>query len=285
MSNETVSKESKAKMNNLQWVEKFVEVPGGRLAYEVAGEGPAVLCLPSLGDTRREYERLAPALVEAGYRVITADLRGMGQSRGKFKSHSLRDLTNDISAILDAEKVEKAFLAGCSVSGASIGLFAVEQPERVLGLIMFSPIAHTGSRLMAYVLVGVLRLPLIGRKFWEMYFKSLYPLNPLDNDYLEHIKAELKKPGAMKSVGDMCLTPRIDKEISQIKAPTLVYFGTKDPDFKNVQSEATQVQQEIPQAQIKVLEGLGHYPQREYAAQVVPEVTGWLQAQTRNQSR
>lgn len=59
---------------------KFVSVPGGQLAYEVAGSGPVVLCLPSLGDTRREHERLVPALLESGYRVITTDLRGMGQS-------------------------------------------------------------------------------------------------------------------------------------------------------------------------------------------------------------
>src|SRR5690349_15413414 len=90
---------------------KFVEVKGGKLAYEVTGSGPAVLCLPSLGDTCREYERFAPALVEAGYRVLVADLRGMGQSRGQFKSHSLADLASDIGAILDAEGIEKAYLA------------------------------------------------------------------------------------------------------------------------------------------------------------------------------
>jgi hypothetical protein len=31
--------------------QKFVAVPGGRISYEVVGDGPAVLCLPSLGDT------------------------------------------------------------------------------------------------------------------------------------------------------------------------------------------------------------------------------------------
>ncbi len=118
--------------------EKFVAVPGGRISYEVIGEGPAVLCLPSLGDTRREYERFVPALLEEGYMMITTDLRGMGQSRGSFKSHNVRDLANDIKAILDAERIEQAYLVACSVSGASAGLFTVEEPERVAGLIMFS---------------------------------------------------------------------------------------------------------------------------------------------------
>jgi pimeloyl-ACP methyl ester carboxylesterase len=255
---------------------KFVPVLDGQLAYEVAGNGPVVLCLPSLGDTRREYERLAPELAESGYRVITTDLRGMGQSRGNFKSHSLRDLVNDIQAILDAEQVKEAFLLGCSVSGASAGLFAIEHPERVAGLVLFSPILRTGSPLMGFVLGSLLRTPGLGRVFWSNYFKSLYPARPLEQDYLDHIQVALKQPGAMKSVVDMCLTPRIDNQIAQIRVPTLVYLGTRDPDFKDVRQEAERLKGKLPQAQVVVLEGAGHYPQREFSDRVVPEVVQWL---------
>jgi hypothetical protein len=43
---------------------KFVAVPGGRISYDVMGEGPAVLCLPSLGDTRRV--RVKPGQTRSG---------------------------------------------------------------------------------------------------------------------------------------------------------------------------------------------------------------------------
>jgi pimeloyl-ACP methyl ester carboxylesterase len=259
-------------------VKKTVNVEGGVLAYEVAGTGPAVLCLPSLGDTRREYERLTPALVEAGYQVITTDLRGMGESRGKFRSHNLRDLTNDIKTILDAEKVTEAHLVACSVSGASAGLFAVENPARVKSLIMFNPIMHTGSRLTTALMVTALRTPGLGRQIWSSYFKSLYPSRPVEPEYLAQVVAETRKPGAMKSIADMCATPRIDREISQIKVPALIFFGSKDPDFKNAAQEAELVQREIPQAQVNVLEGLGHYPQREKPEAVLPQVLECLKA-------
>lgn len=259
-------------------VSKTVAVEGGVLAYEVAGSGPVVLCLPSLGDTRREYERFAPALIEAGYRVIVADLRGMGLSRGKFKSHNLKDLTSDIGIILDAEGVEKAFLVGCSVSGASAGRFEVEHPDRVLGLVMFGPIMHTGPRLATTLLVAALRIPGIGQMLWKTYFKSLYPAHPVDQEYFSHIEAAVKQPGTMKSIADMCATPRIDNQISQIKAPTLIYFGSKDPDFKDVQTEADLVQSKSAQAEIKVLDGFGHYPQRECPELVLPRVIEWLRS-------
>jgi pimeloyl-ACP methyl ester carboxylesterase len=168
--------------------QKSVAVPGGMLSYEIAGQGPVVLCLPSLGDTRREYDRVVPVLVEQGYRVMTTDLRGMGQSHGPFKIHTVANLTNDIKAILDAEGVEQAFLLGCSISGASAGLFAGEHPERVRALVLFSPLMRTGSRFSAFLLSTVLRLPGIGSMVWASYFKSLYPSHPVEPDYLEQIR-------------------------------------------------------------------------------------------------
>src|SRR5258705_11185122 len=59
---------------------RYLEVPGGRLAYDDTGTGPLVVCLPGLGDLRASYRFLAPRLVAAGYRVVTMDLRGLGES-------------------------------------------------------------------------------------------------------------------------------------------------------------------------------------------------------------
>ncbi len=261
---------------SLNKIQKTIQVSGGVIAYEVEGNGEAVLCLPSLGDTRREYERFAPELVKAGYRVITTDLRGMGLSRGKFKSHNLSDLSNDIKAILDAEGLASAFVVGCSVSGASAPLFAIENPARVKGLVLFSPLAHTGPRFSTALLVAALRTPGVGKGLWTSYFKSLYPMRPLEAEYLEHIKAAIKQPGAMKSIADMCATPRVDERLSEVSVPTLIYFGTKDPDYKDLQAEAALTQSQIKQAEIKILEGIGHYPQRECPELVVAEVIEWL---------
>ena len=255
---------------------KFVVVPGGKISYDVTGEGPVVLCLPSMGDTRREYERFVPALLKEGYKVITTDLRGMGQSRGSFVSHNIPDLKNDIQAILDAEGEEKAYLLACSISGASAGLFAIEHPERVLGLIMLSPIMHTGPRFLSALLAMLVRIPGLGKVIWNTYFKTLYPLHPVEKDYLDHVNENLKFPGSMKSLADMAMAPRIDGQLQDIKAPTLIFFGSKDPDFKSVQAEADKVQSEIPQARVIVLDGIGHFPQRESSELVLPAVVEWL---------
>lgn len=259
--------------------QKFIAIDNGRLGYTVYGTGPAILCVPGMGDTNREFEKFVPAMVKAGYQVITSDLRGNGLSNGIFKSYELSDLKNDIAAILDAENIKQAYIAACSISGASAGLFAVEQPERVLGLILYSPVFFSSKNLVMSLLVVALSVPGLGTPIWSSYFKMLYPKQPVEADYLAEVKANLKRKGGLKSLIGMCKTPHLNDKTNQVKVPTLIFFGTKDPDFKDVNAESSKVKAAIPQAEIEILEGYGHYPQREAAGTVLPKTLEWLRRQ------
>jgi len=53
----------------------------GTLAYsDYGGTGELVLMLPGMGALRSEYRYLAPQISAAGYRAVTVDLRGHGES-------------------------------------------------------------------------------------------------------------------------------------------------------------------------------------------------------------
>ncbi|GAA0922480.1 hypothetical protein GCM10009557_91750 [Virgisporangium ochraceum] len=56
----------------------YLSVDGQRVAYEVTGDGPLVVCVPGMGDVRQVFRNTAPALAAAGYRVAVMDLRGHG---------------------------------------------------------------------------------------------------------------------------------------------------------------------------------------------------------------
>jgi alpha-beta hydrolase superfamily lysophospholipase len=58
----------------------FLTLPDGRIAFDDQGQGPLILCVPAGGDLRSQYRFLTPQLVAAGYRVVTMDLRGQGES-------------------------------------------------------------------------------------------------------------------------------------------------------------------------------------------------------------
>lgn len=63
---------------------QFLVLPEGRVAYDVRGEGPLVICAPGMGDLRSVYRFMAPPVAHAGYRVALMDLRGHGDSDGTF---------------------------------------------------------------------------------------------------------------------------------------------------------------------------------------------------------
>ena len=48
---------------------EFLDVPGGRIAYDVTGSGPLVMLSHGIGVRRQAYRFLAPILAQAGYRV------------------------------------------------------------------------------------------------------------------------------------------------------------------------------------------------------------------------
>ena len=55
---------------------------GARIAVTVAGEGPALVLLPSLGRGAEDFDALVPPLAAAGHRVIRPQPRWVGDSTG-----------------------------------------------------------------------------------------------------------------------------------------------------------------------------------------------------------
>jgi pimeloyl-ACP methyl ester carboxylesterase len=115
----------------------FVDVPGGRLRFEVAGEGPAVTFIhPGLWDMRT-WDRQMETFPAAQYRAVRYDVRGYGGSSrptGETYSH-----VRDLLGVLDAVGVEQTALVGCSVGGGIAIDFTLEHPDRVWALVAVAP--------------------------------------------------------------------------------------------------------------------------------------------------
>ena len=110
----------------------FVEVAGGRLHYEVAGDGPAVTLIhPGLWDMRT-WDREVHLLANAGYRTIRYDVRGYGES--SFPEAPYSDV-EDLRSLLDALGVDRTALVGCSMGGNIEICFTLAHPDRVWALV------------------------------------------------------------------------------------------------------------------------------------------------------
>ena len=105
----------------------FLDVSGGRIYYEVEGEGhPLLLIHGGLGSLRM-WDGQVPTFAER-YRVIRYDTRGFGRSETDDVEFSNRD---DAAAVLDHVGASSAYLMGQSRGGMIALDFLIERPERV----------------------------------------------------------------------------------------------------------------------------------------------------------
>jgi pimeloyl-ACP methyl ester carboxylesterase len=113
-------------------MEKFVEVPGGRLFAASDGTGPPIVLIHAAVVDLRAWDAMVPGLVAAGYRAVRYDYRGFGRTVTDDVEYSQRA---DLLAVLDAFGIGRAALVGNSRGGSIAIDTAIEFPERVVAVV------------------------------------------------------------------------------------------------------------------------------------------------------
>ena len=244
----------------------FLHRPEGRIAYDVEGDGPLVVCLPGMGELRSAYRATVPALVAAGYRVAAMDLRGHGDSDPTFTSY------DDVAAGRDALALIEhlggpAVILGNSMGAGAAAWAAAERPELVTGLGLLGPFVRNPptSRAMA-VLFRVLMAPPWARLAWTAYLPSLSP-GRKPEDFAEHRRAisdSMRRPGYARAFSRTTRTTHapVEARLDEVRSPALVVMGERDPDFGDPAAEARWIGERLS-AQVVLVPDAGHYPQVE----------------------
>ena len=267
---------------------EFFDVDGGRIAYEVTGEGPLVVLSHGIGDRREAYRFLAPQLAQAGYRVVAADLRGHGESSMGWASISRTDVAGDLLALI-RHLGGPAVIVGHSISGGAATIAAAMEPELISGIVEINPFTRT-QRLDVGGLLRIRRYRrgislLTGTQLfrslslWMRYLDVAYPIKPADYaDYMAALRAKLREPGRMAEFMKTGRSTPADAgaQLPNVTRPALVIMGTLDPDFADPKGEGGAVAAAMPAGigSVATIEGTGHYPHAqspdEVAALVIP---------------
>ena len=126
-------------------------VPGAGVELAVQADGdpastaPPLVLAHGLSATRRYVVHGSRLLPRAGYRVISYDARGHGESSpaAERSAYEYADLVADLGVLLDRLGLQRVVLAGASMGAATTLAYALEQPERVAALVQITP-AHLG---------------------------------------------------------------------------------------------------------------------------------------------
>jgi len=211
-------------------VSGYAEVNGTRLYYEDAGAGlPVVFLGIGSGMDHRLWDDQF-ALFAHDFRAVRFDVRGVGKSAWPTEPFSPLE---DLAALLNFLKIEKACVVGLSLGGALAIDFALAHPDRVACLVLVAPglsgyqfsdeFQQRLAPFMAALQAGETE------RLVQLMLDDPYLLpavkNPAARERAKRIWAENSR---LPNVAPIGLDPPARNRLGEIRVPTLIVLGDRD---------------------------------------------------------
>lgn len=260
---------------------RFLAVGEGRIAYDdTGGSGRLLLAIPGMGDLRSEYRALRPLLLQAGYRVVTMDIRGHGATTAQWNDYSAHAVGRDALALIEHLNAGSAVILGNSFAAGSALWAAHDAPAQVRAVVLLGPVVRDGQpswfarTAVALGFGGPWRVA-----FWLAFWNSLFPAQK-PSDHAEAkaaLAANLREPGRMDALRTMIGLSKADTAaiVARSRVPALVVMGTRDPDFPDPVAEARWLGEALGTEPL-IVAGAGHYPHLEMPQRVAPTLLDFL---------
>jgi pimeloyl-ACP methyl ester carboxylesterase/DNA-binding CsgD family transcriptional regulator len=246
---------------------RFLTVDGRRLAYEVAGEGPLLVC-PAWWVSHLELDRGNEAFarfweaIGDGYSVVRYDRLGVGVSERELRE---QDLTVDgevavIGALLDELGAEHVGLLGGSSGGCAAIAFAARFPERVERLVLYGSYADGPSisppAVREAILTGVRSHWGIGSRLLSNIF--LGEASSKEQEWFARFQRLATSADTAAALLEQVYRNDVCDQLPLVKAPTLVVHRREDRAIPY--RLGREVAAGIRGAMLVPLEGSAHFP-------------------------
>jgi len=235
---------------------------GARIAYRRRGEGERTLVFGhNILCDRRVFDAVIDRL--EGFRTIAIDFRGHGESTSP-RRYEVRDLVDDLHAVLEAERIERATLVGLSI-GATVSMsYTLAHRERIDRLVLLGAtcVAEQGrERIRDLLQSNLLRvigtLPLVRKAIMRSLFgRSFRHESKSIVDAWSNRVAKLGGRGIARATRAWTLRPELSSRIGAIAVPTLVISG--EEDVANPVREGERIARAIPNARLVRIPRAGH---------------------------
>ena len=244
------------------------------IEYEVFGVAgpPTVLLVNGLGSQMTRWPAdFCQALAALGYQAIRYDNRDTGLSSWPTGGYTMADMAADGMAVLDAEGVTRAHIAGVSMGGMIVQRMAINFPDRVLSMtsIMSAPGAQ-GTLMSTPEAAAVLNIappdPAVDlNAFLDQAAKNAEvigsPGYPWPKGALRaRAEAEYRRghnpAGVVRQRNAIMADGDRVPALRGLKIPTVVLHGADDPLVQPIGGETTAAA--IPGAELRMIPRMGH---------------------------
>ena len=246
----------------------FIKVNNSRLHTVSFGKGPRTFFTHGGWVGNWEVWQQLFELMSESWRCVGYDHRGAGESPVPPEAITPEALVDDLFAVMDSLEVERCVLAGESAGGFIALMAALRQPNRFEGLVLIGATS---------VITAETAKPLVDgcRTDYPATVKAFVDACVPEPDS-EHIRRWGRgillraEPEAAARLLESAYEREFKLDLADISVPTLVIHGSKDVIIPiDVGKHLATV---IPDAELLILEGVGHVPTMTRPREVVAAI-------------
>jgi pimeloyl-ACP methyl ester carboxylesterase len=195
----------------------YSEVNGLKMYYEIHGQGKPLVLIHGGGSTIQTTFGSVIPLLAKNRKVIAVELQAHGRTSDRNADLTFEQDADDIAALLNNLKIDKADFFGFSNGGTTTLQIAIRHPEIVHKIILGSALAKRNG---------------VPDWFWDLMKQAKLENMP------EQLKTAYKQvapdPNGLQVMHDRDAKRMVnfkdipDEQITAIAAPTLIIIGDKD---------------------------------------------------------
>jgi 3-oxoadipate enol-lactonase len=235
---------------------------GIEVAWFEVGRGEPLILIHGLADDHRAWRRSLPDLA-LRRRVLLYDLRGHGQTSSGEADGTLRQLGDDLIALMDAIGVDRADIAGFSLGGTIAMRAGIDHPHRIRRLVLVATSSRVGRSAAEWYRQRVEMVerddPLL-RETLDRDAADVYAEAPAELE--QGLLIRRQSTADPRGYGNACAAMAalneapLDPELRAITAPTLIVASEKD---KHCPPRAAEIiAAGIGGSRLEILPGAGH---------------------------
>jgi pimeloyl-ACP methyl ester carboxylesterase len=262
--------------------EILLEVDGLQIRCLTAGAvGPPTLLLHGGGFDSAEFSYgLTVGPLSRGRRVFAPDWPGYGGSDKPDLDYDLAYYVDFLGSLMDALGLARAALIGTSMGGGAALGFALSKPERVERLVLVDSYGLGREIPRGRLGYFLARMPLAADLIYALMRRSrrilrlgllsvVHDRRAVTDDLTEKAHGLLNEPDSglafrsfrQNEVHWDGLRTDFSDRLGEITAPTLIIHGTHDRAVPV--SWARRAHRRLPNSELRVFRGCGHWPPRE----------------------
>ena len=261
----------------------YITLNGLKLHYLSAGDrGPPLLLLhgTALDSAKLTYGQLMPKLSQ-NFRVFALDWPGYGKSDKPVTEYTMAFYEEVLRAFVTYLELDKVNLVAFSMGGGVALQYALARPDQLISLVLIDSYGLGSSVHVPLLPYLALRLPGIAPALWWAIKQSRFLLRwclkrfvfgrstEVTEQLVDEVRAQLELEGLQFAftnwlrgeVGRFRLVTSHHTRLRQLDVPTLLVHGSRDliiPAYRSRRAAKA-----LPNAQLHIIKGAGHWTPRE----------------------